>query len=188
MLSRTLGAERELAFALGTLGVLMHIQDEPEAAEPLFVESEQLCRYLSYDWELSYLLRKLAQYGAHGGKLKQAVVYAQESLILAQKIGDKSLIATTLSTLGDISARLNDLMQAVRYNQESLTIARELGDKLLIALALNNLGYFSALQNDLTLASYVLESLTLIRELGDKMLISRTLHSLGYVTARQGKP
>ncbi len=132
------------------------------------------------------MLRKLAEHAAQAGELKQAVKYAQESFTLAQKLGDKSLIATVLSTLGNIAARQGDVTQAIAYNQESLTLARELGDKLLIALALNNLGYFTALQGDLVPTTYAQEALTLVRELGDRMYITRTLHTLGYVATHNG--
>ncbi len=78
------------------------MQGDHAAAGPLLEESEQLCRMLGSDWELAYLLRKLAEHAAQAGELKQAVKYAQESFTLAQKLGDKSLIATVLSTLGNI--------------------------------------------------------------------------------------
>ncbi len=191
MLCRTLGAEKDLSMALGTLGALIYEHGDSIRARPLLEQSEKLCRRLGSDWELSYFLRKLARYAAHTGELKQAVEYAQESLTLAQKLGDKSLIATTLSTLGDIAARQDELTQAIAYNQESLVLARELGDKLLVALALNNLGYFTALQGDLTLAAYAQEGYARMRELGDRTdirkYIVKTLHTVGYVTARQGK-
>jgi len=156
----------------------------------LLVESEKLCRLLGSNWELSYLLRKLAEHAAQAGELKQGALYAQESFMLAKKLGDKSLIATILSTLGNIAARQDDLTQAIAFNQESLIFARELSDKLLIALALNNLGFFTALQGDPGLTTYAQtqEALTLMLELGDKMYITRTLQTVGYVTACQDNP
>lgn len=186
ILCRELGAKRELAFALGTLGILINAQGDYARAHPLLTESEQLCRSLGYDWELAYLLRKLSRLAARRRELKLAVKYAQEGLQLAQRLGSKSLVATTLSTLGEIAAHQDDLKQTLVYNQESLRLARELGDKLLVAIALQNLGYFAALQGDLTLAAYTQEGLTLMRELGDRMFIAYALHSLGYVTAHQG--
>jgi len=185
-LSRALEAEKELAFALVTLGGFMCLQGDRAEAEPLLEKGEKLSRKLGSSWELAYLLRKLAEYAARAGELKRAGEYAQESLTLSQKLGYKSLITSVLSTLGGIAARQGNLTQAIAYNQESLALARELGDKLLVGLALNNLGYFSALQGDLSLAAYSLEGLTLMRELGDRMYIVKTLHSVGYITARQG--
>lgn len=185
-LCRVLHAERELATALGILGILMRVQGNLVVASPMLEESEILCRKLNINWELSYLLRKLAEYAAQAGKLMQALEYAQESLALAQKLGDKSLIATVLCTLAGIAARNGDLAQAVAYNRESLTLARELGDKLLIANVLNNLAYFAALQGDLTFAPYAQEAYALILELGDKMFITRTLHTVGYIILHQG--
>src|SRR5207244_1220175 len=77
-LCRTLGAEKDLAIALGTLGVLLRMQGDRAAADPLLVESEKLCRLLGSNWELSYLLRKLAEHAAQAGELKQGALYAQE--------------------------------------------------------------------------------------------------------------
>lgn len=185
-LCRALGAEKELAVALGMLGEVLRMEGNLIEAAPLLKESEALLRALGSNWELSYLLRRLAQHAAHMGELSRAVMYAQESLTLARRLGDKSLMATILSTLGDIVARQDNLAQAIAYNRESLALARELGDKLLIALALNNLAFFSALQDDLTLAAYAQEGYALMRELGDRMYIARCLHTVGYITMRQG--
>ncbi len=189
-LCRILGAEKDLAIALSTLGVLLRMQGDRAIADPLLEESEKLCRQLGSSWELSYLLRKLAEHAAQAGELKQAALYAQESFMLAKKLGDKALIATVLSTLGNIAARQDDLTQAIAYNHECLIFARELSDKLLIALALNNLGFFTALQGDLGQTTYAQaqEALTLMRELGDKMYITRTLQTVGYVAAHQENP
>jgi predicted ATPase/DNA-binding CsgD family transcriptional regulator/transcriptional regulator with XRE-family HTH domain len=189
-LCRTLGAEKDLAIALGTLGVFLRMQGDRIAADPLLEESEKLCRRLDSSWELSYLLRKLAEHAAQAGELKQAALYAQESFLLANKLGDTSLIATVLSTLGNIAARQDDLTQAIVFNQESLALARELSDTLLIALALNNLGFFTALQGERGMTTYAQaqEALTLMRELGDKMYITRTLQTVGCVAAHQDNP
>src|SRR5438093_12640666 len=78
-LCRVLHAERELATALGILGILMRVQGNLVVGSPLLEESEILCRKLSINWELSYLLRKLAEVAAQTGKVMQALEYVQES-------------------------------------------------------------------------------------------------------------
>ena len=185
-LCRVPGFERELATALAFLGVVKRMQENLAEAGRLLDESEQLCRVAESFWELAYLLRQRAQHATHEGKLKQAIVYAQEGLALAKRLGDRSLIATTLCTLGDIASRQGDVTQAIAYNREALLFARELGDTHLVATTLNCVGYFTSLQGDLTLETEVVECLTLTRELGDRLLITRALHTMGSIAAHQG--
>ena len=184
-LCRTVGDNRTLGLALGTLGVLMHEPRTHTAAHVLLEESEQLCRTPEYAWELAYVLRRKAQHYVQDGYLKQAIDYLREGLTLAKKLGDRSLAAFTLGTLGEVAARQGDTTQAIAYNRESLTFAREINNKHLLANALNNLDYFPALQGEPVLASNTLDALKLSRELGDQLLINRSLNTLGYAALRQ---
>jgi len=184
-LSRTLGDNRTLGLALGTLGVLMHEPKTHALAHTLLDESEQLCRTLHGSWELAYVLRRKAQHYMQDGYLRQAIDYLQEGLVLAKNLGDRSLAANTLGTLGEIAARQGDILQAIAYNSESLSFAREINNNHLLANALNNLDYFSALQGEPTLASNALDALKLSRELGDRLLINRSLNTLGYTALHQ---
>ncbi len=184
-LSRTLGENKTLALALGTLGVLMHVPATHTVAHAMLEESEKLCRVPGSSWELAYVLRRIAQHYVQDGYLKQAVDYAAEGLALAKKLGDGSLAANTLGTLGEIAARQGDIVQAIAYNRESLSFARDLNDKHLLACSLNNLDYFSVLQGEPTLGSDALNALKLTRELGDQLLINRVLNTLGYTALRQ---
>jgi DNA-binding CsgD family transcriptional regulator/tetratricopeptide (TPR) repeat protein len=163
----------------------MHLLGNRVPARPLLEESKEICRRLNSNWELCYLLGKLAQLATQDGELKEAEEYAREELMLAQKLGDKSLIAGILCTLADLSARRNDLAQAVVNTTESLALARELGDKFLVALSLRNRGYFTALQGDLSLATDAQEGLALMRELGNKTFITNALYALGYIRSLQ---
>lgn len=184
-LCRAVGDNRTLGLALGTLGVLMHEPATHRAAHALLEESERLCRTPDHAWELAYVLRRRAQHNMHSGYLKQAVDYLREALTLAKKLGERSLAAFTLGTLGEVAARQGDTTQAIAYNRESLSFAREIKNKHLLASALNNLDYFSALQGEPVLASNALDALKLSRELGDQLLINRSLNTLGYAALRQ---
>ena len=183
-LSRMLADNRTLALALGTLGVLMHVPGSHAVAHALLEESERISRRLNLSWELAYVLRRVAQHYVQDGYLKQATDYATEGLALAKKLGDRSLAANILGTLGEIAARQSDIVQAIAYNRESLSFARSLNDKHLLASTLNNLDYFLALQGEPTLASDALDALKLARELGDQLLINRVLNTLGYIAIR----
>src|SRR5205823_1557336 len=128
-LSRTLGEHRTLALALGTLGFLMHAPDTHAVAHAMLDESEKLCRTMDYSWELVYVLRRRAQHSLHDGNLKQAGDYAREGLSLAKKLGEKSLAAYILGTLGEIASRQGDIVQAIAYNRECLLFSKELNNK-----------------------------------------------------------
>lgn len=184
-LSRAVDDSRTLGLALGTLGVLMHEPGTHRAAHALLEESEQLCRAPDHAWELAFVLRRKAQHYIQDGYLKQAIDYLREGLAVAKKLGDRSLIANTLGTLGAVAAHQGDTAQAIAYNRESLSFAGEINNKHLLANALNNLDYFSALRGEPTLANNALDALKLSRELGDQLLINRSLNTLGYVALRQ---
>lgn len=181
---RALNNERELAVALGTLGVVLHVPPTHAVAHALLKESEELCRSQQSPWELAYLLRRTAQHAAEDGHLQQAVDYAQEGLVLAKRLRDRSLTAYILGTLGDIAARQGDIVQAIAYNRESLSFASELNNKHLIANALNNLEYFTSLQGNPSLTTDAQDALKLAREIGDRLLINKVLHTLGYIALR----
>jgi ATP/maltotriose-dependent transcriptional regulator MalT len=187
-LCRSLGAQRELATALGVLGILIYMQGDSAAARPLLEESITLCRKLNSKWELSYVLRRLGQLIRQEGDLGQASTLIREALTLAQELGDKYLIATALIALSLLTQMHSDLVQTEAYVQESLLPAEELKDKYLIAIALNNLGYIQALQGDLIQATgYAQQSLAVIREVGDKMFTTNVLDTLGHLATLQGQ-
>jgi predicted ATPase/DNA-binding CsgD family transcriptional regulator len=183
---RTLGIKKELANALGALGIALHPLGDPSGVSVLLEESEALCRTLDNKWELAHLLCKLASLALFQEDVAQAATRAQEALLLAQELGDKDLTATVLSTLAHIAAFQGDLKEIIALNRERLTLAQELGNKYLIAIALQNISYYSALQGDLTQVESAYQGLKLARELGTKRLIIVVLHTVGYVTERQG--
>lgn len=184
-LCRTLASDKELALALGDLGVLLHVPGSHSIAHNMLEESERLCRSLGISWELAYMLRRIGQHAAQDGHLQQAVDYAQEGLTLAKRLGDRSLAANILSTLGEFAGRQGDIMQAIAYNRESLAFAREINDKQVVATTLNNLDYFTILQGEPSPTTGAQEALKLARELGDRSLIIRSLHTLGYGALRR---
>lgn len=124
-LARELVDEWGLASSLRLLGGLMQKQGEPDAAYSLMEECQVLCRRLGSPWDLSHLLLDM---GSDAAIQKDDYIRAeelyQEGLALAREAGDRSLMGTALSDLGEITALQGDFTQAVALYQEGLIFAR----------------------------------------------------------------
>jgi ATP/maltotriose-dependent transcriptional regulator MalT len=124
----------------------------------------------------------------HGAYTK-AVALQQECLTLARELGDKSLIAQALCSLGWLSFLQGNPTQAAVRIQEGLTLARELGNKHRISVAVEMLGSIALSQDDLSQAMVLFtEGISLGQELGDKQLIASHLLGLAKVSAAKGQP
>jgi len=111
--------------------------------------------------------------------------FANESLTLARRYGDRRVVAWALVELGMIAAESSGGQESLLT--ESLAIFREVGDTAGIAEALNMLGEVKRLQDDDDAARQLYEeSLLLWRTLGDEQYVAMILHNLGRVAQRQG--
>lgn len=111
-----------------------------------------------------------------------------ESLALAQELGDKEGSAFSLNYLGGISVDQGDFAEGRRLFENSLALFRQLGNKWGIALVLNNLGVGARCQGDYDRASVLhRQSLELFEELEDRRYIARSQINLGFVLERKGE-
>ncbi|NIA12119.1 MAG: tetratricopeptide repeat protein, partial [Nitrospiraceae bacterium] len=122
------------------------------------------------------------------GRYDEAVTRYQESLKIAEELGDRSGIASTLHQLGTIHQTQGRYDEAVTMYQESLRIEEELGDRSRIAITLGQLGNIHQTQGryDEAVTMYQ-ESLKIAEELGNKRVIAITLHQLGTIHQDQGR-
>lgn len=99
---------------------------------------------------------------------------------LSEKIGYKSGIANSSSTLGAIYSEIGDLEKAEENYLKALKITRELGDKKAVAMSIGNLGtvYDSAGKYDKALECH-LEAVKIFEELNDKYGLSHSYSNLG---------
>ena len=140
-----------------------------------------------------------------------------ESLALAQEIGDKRVISYALRGLGVVAYGQGDYARATNLLKGSLTLAREVGEKSSAASALYILvpsqrAYFAVLQTphgtalqslspdralgrvahaqgDDTRATLLLEeSLVLCRDLGAKRVIAGVLEVMAHVQGQTPAP
>ncbi|HET9591207.1 MAG TPA: tetratricopeptide repeat protein [Anaerolineales bacterium] len=113
--------------------------------------------------------------------------FAEESLRIYRKLGDRQGIASMLIKLGNAATERGAYASASRFLEEALMTWRELKDKHGIARALISLGWAALRSGDHDLASTRLqEALTLSRQLGDARSMGFELSGLGEVALRQG--
>jgi len=111
----------------------------------------------------------------------------EESLAIMRNLGDRSGIANSLQSLGNIALDKCEFAVAKAMYEESLAIKRALGDKVSVAYVLHNLGLVAYDQGDYATALALCnESLDIKRELGDKGGVSFSLHNLAMVANAQG--
>ena len=121
------------------------------------------------------------------GEHAHAVALSNESLRLAQALGDTQGVGWTLHNLGRVAFLQGDYRQAAPLLEESLARFREVGDTWGTPWSLDVLGQVVMAQGD-TARAVVLweESLRLRQQIGDVQGIPWTLNNLGDVAAAQG--
>jgi tetratricopeptide (TPR) repeat protein len=118
----------------------------------------------------------------------QASRFHEESLTIAQALGDLRGVAWSLNNLGVVAINSGDFGRAEALLQENLTVAEKIGDAASIALALMDLGQVAHHQANYDLAaSYFTRSLEHFRKLGDESHVARSLNNLGDVAFRRGE-
>ncbi len=122
------------------------------------------------------------------GQVKQAILVNEESLSLAQKIGDRQGEARNLSHLGIAYNNLGQMERAIEFHQRALLIRKEIDDKMGETQDLGNLGtaYFHMGQIELSI-DYHQQALALAKELeGAKYMVASWLNNLGNLYQTQG--
>jgi CHAT domain-containing protein/Tfp pilus assembly protein PilF len=118
----------------------------------------------------------------------QALEYYQQSLRIAQEIGDRAGEGTTLHNMGVVYYSLSQYAQALEYYQQSLGIQREIGDRAGEGTILHNMGgvYDSLGQYEQALDTFQ-QSLAIAQEIGDRTVEGATLNGIGSVYDRLGQ-
>jgi non-specific serine/threonine protein kinase len=111
----------------------------------------------------------------------------EESLALAQAVGDKQTSAWALNDLGNLALVRDDYAAARASYEASLVLGRAMGDVLTLGPVLGNLGWVAFMQGDYQAArAYYEESLAVTTEVGDKHGIAIMLANLGALALQQG--
>jgi CHAT domain-containing protein/tetratricopeptide (TPR) repeat protein len=153
---------------------LVRLKSEPEQ-EQLLAQRESL-RNASLLASLKALAEPLVQKGDYN----EALRISQLAIRIAEKIGDRSLVAKAFCDVGDIYGRRNPPKDAVTYLQKCLNIFEETGDKDGQAHALHSMAvaYDTERRHELAVQHYE-KSLALSQEVGDRKLTALIFNSLG---------
>jgi tetratricopeptide (TPR) repeat protein len=114
--------------------------------------------------------------------------HLEEALGIARTLGDLSLTARSLNTLGEICRQAGDFECAAEYYEESLALARQAGHQRRIATSLHNLGHVAHRGGDTAAAAARFrETLPIAQALGDQHAIALCLAGLAAVAAARGQ-
>jgi tetratricopeptide (TPR) repeat protein len=109
-----------------------------------------------------------------------------ECLSIFQDLGDRTGVAWSLNSQGDVARDQGDSANAQTLYQQSLSIFRDLGDRWGIAGTLTDLGTLAREQRDSSAAhSLYRESLKIFQELEHKRGIARLLECFASLAAAQ---
>jgi tetratricopeptide (TPR) repeat protein len=112
---------------------LVRLKSEPEQ-EQLLAQNEQL-----RNASLLSALKALAEPVVQKGDYNEALRISHLAVRIAERIGDRTLVARALCDVGDIYGRRNPPKDAVTYLQKCLNIFEETGDKKGQAQALHSM-------------------------------------------------
>ena len=122
-------------------------------------------------------------------RLPEARSYLEESIAIAEKLKDDSLLVWPLMYLGWTFWGLGEYENAKHCLEQSLSIAKSLGDegRGAVAVAMAYLGDIPYAQGNLAEARRLYEEAVLaLRELQNPSMLTPSLRRLGYVEVRQG--
>jgi len=133
------------------------------------------------------ILAKMGSLHRDLGDYAEARRLYQESLDIAQQLGDRATIAQALNNLGLMAQDQGDYAEARRLYQESLDTAQQLGHRAGVANTLHNLAMLAHRQGDYAEARRLYqESLDIAQQLGDRAGVAISLHQLGMLAQDQG--
>jgi hypothetical protein len=118
-----------LASVLANLGRLDLLNEDLEAAERSYAESERLAEELGNRWSQGIAASGRAAVAEAGGDLPAAIRHLERSLPLHRAGGEVAHVGTTLLGLAQLSAKLGAELQAVDFSREAMGVFRGLGDR-----------------------------------------------------------
>ncbi len=116
------------------------------------------------------------------GNPATARAHFEAGVALGRKLGDKQLLATSLSGLGTLFSAEGDHAQARALKEESLAAYQQAGDKWVVGLINWSLSKVAIAQGDLDAArAFLTESAAIGEELGNEWSVPYVLEGFGEV-------
>ena len=114
------------------------------------------------------------------GSIEDSLPYAEDALVIIQRLDSEELRGKILSHLGNVYADMSDFPLAVEYYLKALVINEALGLKVEIARNLGNIGLaYAEMLDYLKALKYYQQALSLNEELGRKIGIAKNLGNIG---------
>ena len=168
-------AEEDLATALA----LLKTDDERSAL--LIAEKELVTERLVHE------INRQGNSLRVRGNYPEALARFRLAQKIAEQIGDKGGIASTLSNIGAVHWLQGNYAQALELFQKSLPMSEAVGDKAEFGSTLNNIGLVHLNQGNYAQAlEYFQKSLAIREALGDKAGFGGSLSNIGLVHLNQG--
>jgi predicted ATPase/class 3 adenylate cyclase len=189
-LSRQIGDEQNLAWALAVLAVAQHMQGEAATARATAEESVALFSKLGNDeWGRATALLRFGMILNNQRQHELALAKLQEALGIFRGMGDRWGMSQVLNLMGDLARMQGDYRQAEGLYTESLQLYRQMGIRRDIPASLHNLGHVALATGDSRRArEYFTEGLLLHRELGNKHGVAECLVGLAGVAGMVEQP
>jgi len=133
-------------------------------------------------------LSNLSSVYRHLSEFDRAIAVLEESMAIADSLGNKFGVGIALGNLGGIYYEKGEDRKAIDYYQQYLKIAREIGDKRGVGLVTGNLGraYHSRGEDDKAI-EFFNYSIEIDREMGDKRGVTVSHINLGNLYKDQGE-
>ena len=122
------------------------------------------------------------------GRYREAQPYLEDSLAMANEIGDTARIAAVLQPLVMVALGMGDRPAAWRHAEAAVRIAREVNNPRQVAAAVNALAQLERSEGQLDAAEmHYAETVQLARELADQEVIAVGLLNLAMVAVSRGQ-
>jgi non-specific serine/threonine protein kinase len=183
------GDDRELAYALGMLGMALIYAGDLSEAENVVQRGETLARTLNDPLSLMLALSVKAQVAIW---TKQDFATAQaaleEELQYGRQSGNSWLVAEALFGAGLIAYGQSDWATAQQYFAEAHELFQEMGDRNFANMAYSGLADLARHQGDLPRAAALYrEIIAAWHDIGHRAGIVRCLECLGFIAGAQGQ-
>ncbi len=109
------------------------------------------------------MLSKLGLECVASGKLRQALKFFEQDLVIKRKIGNRKGECDTLGNLGNVYYDIGETGRAIELYSQCLAIARKIGDRPTESNVLSNLGNVFYALGELTMARAYYRQALMIR-------------------------
>ncbi len=145
-------------------------------------KTDSLLTLLKTDKEDTNKVNHLYQLSEESTDNKDVMRYAQQSLLLAEKLKYKKGMANAANNIGFVFNAEGQTKEALDYLHRALKIQEEINDKQGIAISLNNIGGIYNSQGQIKEAlDYYHRSLKIREEINDKLGIANSLNNIAVI-------